>query len=169
MNKGMLRTIGLAGALLTLPAGWAEASWRWLTKTQPCDILPFVVALTLLIEVLAIWSSIGQKHFLRVLLAVTAGNVLSFAAPYAVDYLRTLVGWSGGYSFGEFLEHWPAYTIRVAYLIVTVAVEIPIVYNALRKVTRGRRRLLMTIGLANVATTVFVAFIERIAVRGTWG
>jgi hypothetical protein len=35
-------------------SAYANSSWHWLTKTNPFDILPYAVILTLLIEYVAI-------------------------------------------------------------------------------------------------------------------
>ena len=161
----------LTTALLALPwAALANSSWRWLTKTRPWDILPFVVAVTLLLEILAVWTGLGQKRFFKVAGTVTAANLLSFAAPYAYEWVMTLFDKAHGmsYSFLEHLDHWPVYTVGVVYLLMTLAVEVPVVYRLLHADAKSEKRLLLTIVLANAATTAFAAFMEHMATRGTW-
>ena len=169
MKRGTARrSIALIALMLAIPGtAWANSSWRWLTQTRPYDVLPFVVAVTLLIEVLAIAFAAGPKAIWRALIAVVAANLLSFAAPYAVEFIGNAVN-GAGHTFAEHLEHWPVYTVGLAYLLMTLAVEIPVVYCTLRKQVENRSRLMMAIILANTATTLMVALLERNAARGTW-
>ena len=165
-----LRTFVCAAALSGMPAALANSSWRWLTKTRPWDLLPLVIAVTLLVEVLAVWFDLGRKRLVKTAACVTVANLLSFAAPYVCEWgTMRFDGTTGrSYSFLEHLDHWPVYTVGIAYLLITLAVEVPVVYRVLRADANRKKRLLLTIILANLATTAFTAFVERVATRGAW-
>ena len=165
-----LRTLGCAVALSAVPTALANSSWRWLTTTRPWDLLPFVIAVTLLVEVLAIWLELGRKHLVKAAVSVTVANLLSFAAPYVCEWvtMRFEGATGGGYSFLEHLDRWPIFTVGVVYLMITLVVEVPVVFRVLRADTNRKKHLLLTIILANAATTAFTAFVEHVATRGTW-
>ena len=64
----------------------ANSSWRWISETRPWDILPYVVAITLLIEIASIVVIAKIKPIWKVSLSVVIANLLSFAAPYLLAY-----------------------------------------------------------------------------------
>ncbi len=141
----------------------ANSSWHWISSTRPYDLLPIVIVVTLAAETLAITRLAHVQPFSKVLCVVLIGNSLSFAAPYVWSDLTSEL-----YTFSQLLEHWPIYTIGLVYLIVTLLMELPVVYYSLRKSTNNGKRLLwVTVG-ANVTTTLFTAFVERIFCRGSW-
>ena len=119
--------------------------------------------MTLAVEVLAITRLAAIPPIRKVILVVCGSNVLSYLAPYIWNGLTSEL-----YSFEQLLEGWPMYTVCTVYLIVTVLIELPVVYYALRKYTDNRKRLiLVTIG-ANVVTTALTALAERIFCHGSW-
>ena len=143
---------------------FANSSWRWISETRPYDVLPFVVVGTLLIEILGVCLLNKTKAFYKVCFFVSVGNILSFAAPYL--FLRIIP--DAIYTYEQMLEHTPFYTVGIAYLLVTLAVEVPTVYYALKKSVQNKKRLLLTVIGANVLTTVFTAIVERVFCAGTW-
>lgn len=159
----------LAAAVLILSAAHpltalANSSWVWISQSRPYDVLPYVIAMTLFIEVLAIWLIPGTQKPFRVLLVVPVANLLSFAAPYLAAAFMS----SGIKSFDQILDHSPLYTVGFIFLLITLAVEVPVVFAVLRKDARRLKRLLPTIILANTATTVLTALIERAICFGRW-
>lgn len=70
--------------------------------------------------------------------------------------------------FEKYLDHAPSYIVGAAYGVLKVAVELPIVYNALKKDAPDRKKLLVTITAVNVVTTVIVACFERTFCQGKW-
>ncbi|HEX3017861.1 MAG TPA: hypothetical protein VHP31_08425 [Caproicibacter sp.] len=144
---------------------FADSSWVWISKTRPNDVLPWAAAITLIVEVAAI-NYIPKVHKLpKVFCIVTLANALSFAAPYLINYMVFV---DEGFGFDKYLNNWPSYTVGIYYGIITIAVELPVVYNTLKKDVTSKRKLLLTIIIANVVTTVIVACFERIFCRGTW-
>ena len=156
---------GAAASALALPA-FANSSWVWISETRPFDLLPAEIAGTLLIEVAAVLLSLQRRRFWKALFFVTLGNLLSFAAPYLYILLVTAV--EGIYSFSKFIDHWPYYTVGVIFLIVTVAIELPVVWLALRKDAKNQRRFAWIIIAVNVLTTGLTALAERLLCRGSW-
>ena len=144
---------------------YANSSWRWISETRPYDVLPFVIIITLAVETLALYYFASVRQFSKTLWFVILGNLCSFAAPYGFRYMICL--YEQLYTFTQALEHLPVYIVGVGYLIVTLIIEIPIVYCALKKHTTAKK-LLPTILIANIITTVFTAIVERIFCQGRW-
>jgi len=60
----------------------------------------------------------------------------------------------------------PFYIVGVAFLALTLIVEIPIGYFGIRSSVKIKKRLMATIVAANTITTVAVAIIERTIYKG---
>lgn len=140
----------------------ANSSWVWISETRPWDVLPFVIAGTLLIETLAITLIPKVKKPSKVFAVVLLGNALSFAAPY-LFYLLDPVK-----PFAQTLESLPTYTVGFLFLLLTVAVEAPMDYFALQKDAANKRALLWTIIGSNAVTTGLTALAERTLCHGHW-
>ncbi len=138
----------------------ANSSWHWISSTRPYDLLPIVIAVTLATETFALTRLAKVQPFSKVFCIVLLANSVSFAVPYIGDHTP--------YTFAQALEHVPLYTVGVAYLLVTLLAEIPVVYLALRKHTDRPVRLLWVTFGANVVTTLLTALAERLFCRGTW-
>lgn len=162
----LLSAMLLSGMCMWMLCGtaFANSSWRWISETRPYDVLPFVVVSTLLIEILGVCLFNGIKEIHKVCFFVSIGNILSFAAPY----LFLLIFPDALYTFEQMLEHTPFYTVGLAYLLVTLAVEVPTVYFAFKKSVQNKTRLLFTVIGANVLTTVATSIVERVLCAGTW-
>lgn len=162
---------GLTGCLLfclfPTATAWANSSWRWAAETRPYDVLPYAIVLTLAIETAALVLLAKIPRVGKVFCLVALANFLSFLAPYAWELLifRT----EGIYpSFLETIEHWPVYTVGIAYAVVTLAIEVPLLYLALRKDAENRKRLLWALVGANLLTTALCFLIERVFCPGSW-
>lgn len=144
---------------------FADSSWVWISETRPYDVLPWVAILTLAIEAFSI-NYISPVHKLgKTCCVVALANGLSFAAPYLLNYLSFR---GMGFEFTKYLEHWPSYTVGAIYGIMTVVIELPIVYYALRKHVENKKKLIIVIIGANIVTTCMVALAERLFCRGAW-
>lgn len=141
----------------------ANSSWVWISETSPTDILPFAVAVTLIIECVAIRFIAEVKSMVRVLVAVILANLLSFAAPYFHTWLS-----GSGLTIAEIVEKVPFYTVGFIFLFMTLVCELPIVYNLLKKQTDNRKKLAITIVVVNIVTTVLTAVAERTLCYGKW-
>ena len=164
-KKTLIRLIAVIAIAMLFPiTAYANSSWHWLTKTVPFDILPYVVVLTLAIEYFLLKTvNVIIKPF-RLLLVVCAANLASFLLPFAVLLAPDEVG----YTFEMSINHWPTYIIGLGYLFLTLIVEVPVVYYSLRGVVENKKKLVNSIIIVNVITTVMVAVIERIVCKGSW-
>ena len=66
------------------------------------------------------------------------------------------------------MEYGHYFTVGTIFLIMTLVLEIPVVFLTLRKYAKGKWRFLLTVAGANVATTVITAAAERIFCYGQW-
>ena len=142
---------------------FANSSWYWISETRPHDVLPFVIVLTLAIEILSIYFIPKTKNLPKVISLIFLANLFSFSAPYLFLYITPSL-----YSFEQTLKHTPFYTVGAVFLLVTLIVEVPTVYFALKKSSAKTKMLLFTVIGTNVITTLFTAVIERVVCRGSW-
>lgn len=142
---------------------FANSSWVWISEKRPFDILPFVIAGTLLIETLAI-NFIPEIHKpLKVFLIITAANSVSFILPYLILLAHP--------------EPYPAWDLEVLnsgfnpivsflFLFFTLCAELPVVYFSLKKNTDNNKKLLLTIIGVNILTTILVGVVEHTICEG---
>ena len=155
---------GIALTILFSTSAYANSSWHWLTKTAPFDILPYAVVLTLGIEYFSLKkANLIQKPF-RLLMVICAANLASFLLPFALFLWPSVTG----YTFKMTINHLPIYMIGFGYLFLTLIVEVPAVYFSLQGVVENKKKLVLSIVVTNVITTVMVAIIERIVCKGSW-
>lgn len=144
---------------------FANSSWRWITASRPYDVLPFVVVFTLVAETyfIAFFCKIDSKR--TVFVPVLIGNLLSYAMPYIVES-QSMYG--EYYGLKHSIDHGPFYTVGIAFLVMTLIAELPVVYLSLRKKAEDKKVLAISIVIINVLTTVAVALTERLLCRGEW-
>lgn len=153
-------------AFLMQVNAFANSSWHWVT-TSPLTIFPVAVVLTLLIESFAVIKLAGIESKSKVFLVVCLANLLSFAAPYvfrAIRFRRVL----GEISISAAFNKGPYFMVMTGYLLLTLIVELPVVYLLLQKHARNKIHLAITILSANVVTTAMVAVLERLICVGQW-
>lgn len=161
-----LSVISLLGALMFAVSASANSSWVWISETRPYDILPFVVAGTLLIETVAVNLVSKVGNWYKTFFAVFVGNIISFIAPY-IGYSNSLYG-QMGYTLSQIIDRGPYYTVGTVFLLLTLIIELPVVYFLLKKDADNKKKLAVTIVLANIVTTVLVAVVERTLCYGRW-
>ena len=150
--------------LLIIPqAVFADSSWCWLTDTRPFDILPPVALATIVIEVLAIWLIPHTGKLMKTAVAVILANAASFLLPYALLLNDPVYP-----KFDDMLNAGPNYIVGAGFVILTLVLEIPIVYNLLKKHVDNKKKLLWSIIGSNIVTTAMVAVIERMVTDGHW-
>ena len=150
--------------LLIIPqAVFADSSWCWLTDTRPFDILPPVALATIVIEVLAIWLIPNTGKLMKTAVAVILANAASFLLPYALLLNDPVYP-----KFDDMLNAGPNYIVGAGFVILTLVLEIPIVYNLLKKHVDSKKKLLWSIVGSNIVTTAMVAVIERMVTNGYW-
>ena len=161
-----LSVISLLGALMFTVSASANSSWVWISETRPYDILPFVVVGTLLIETVAVNLVSKVGNWYKTFFAVFVGNIISFIAPY-IGYSNSLYG-QMGYTLSQIIDRGPYYTVGTAFLLLTLIIELPVVYFMLKKDADSKKKLAVTIVLANIVTTALVAVVERTLCYGRW-
>ncbi len=145
---------------------YANSSWHWVTAS-PFVVLPFAVIFTLLIETLAIARFGKIANLKKAFTIVSFANLLSFLAPYFERAYR-FIPTSGGFSIMAAFNKGPYYIVLMGYLLLTLIVELPVVYLLLRKYTTSKKKLIAAILLSNILTTLLVAVCERIICIGQW-
>ena len=166
MKKMRCLLIALA-SFAALPA-LANSSWIWISETRPYDVLPWVAAGTILMELAALRFFGKAKITPRGVAAVILANLLSFAAPYILYYLSMVSDIAGGmmYEYLDYLDYFPSYIVGSGFALVTILVELPVVYAAFHRSAVNGRRLFCAVVLANLLSTAFVAVTERLLCRG---
>ena len=152
---------------------YANSSWVWISTTRPYDLLPFVIAGTLLIEILAVRLVAGIKNYKKTIPVTVISNLVSFAAPYLLMFItvqmeNSTISDGSPFTLEDTLDKLPIYTVGLAFLFMTLACELPIVYNVLKKETDHRKRLALVIIGSNFLTTVLTAVVERTLCYGRW-
>ena len=61
---------------------YADSSWVWISETRPYNVLPYVVILTLTIEIVMINYMAKVDRLGKTSLVVTIANLCSFLLPY---------------------------------------------------------------------------------------
>ncbi|HKK94883.1 MAG TPA: hypothetical protein VJ916_00965 [Anaerovoracaceae bacterium] len=163
-NRSKYIVMVLAIVLLVPQITYADSSWYWVSKTRPFDILPFVAIGTILIEVMWIRYATRMKELGKVVIVVIVANLVSFLAPYVIEYFS--MSWYG--SFFDVIDSVPIFTVNAGFLLLTLAVEMPIVYNLLKKYVANKKMLMWHTLYANVATTVMLVIVERLICSGLW-
>lgn len=149
----------------------ANSSWHWISLTNPLDIFPLVVIITLVSETLLIKKFAGTENtkISKLFCIITFANLLSFLIPYAVEFNTWIEEkWYDGYTFSEWVMKTPFYTTGVEFLIMTLLIEVPVVFLVLRKRTDNIKRLILVLTVTNVLSTIIVAIIERMLCYGSW-
>ena len=165
--KRRMAALCIAILVSLLPAtASANSSWMWLSEARPYDVLPFVAVLTIAIEAAAIWYVLGKQHLLKTAIVVVIANLLSFAAPYWFIYDETLH--MPLKPFPELMEYGHYYTVGAIFLLMTLLVELPVVFFTLRKHAGRKGRFFLSVVGANVATTLITAAAEHIFCYGQW-
>ena len=132
--------------MMLLPVNaFADSSWVWISEKRPFDILPWVALGTILIEWLCICFIPKTGHAFKVLGIVMVANAASFLLPYA--FLKADLSWYG--TFEHILDSGPHYIVSGVFLLITLLVEMPIVYNVLKSKVQDKRVLQLTIIVSN--------------------
>ncbi len=162
--------IFLLTLMLPLTAS-ANSSWHWISATNPLDVFPLVVIITLVTETFLIKKFVRPENIKtsKLFCIITFANLLSFLVPYASEFNEWIeYKWYDGYPFHEWVMKTPFYTTGAGFMIITLLIEVPVVFLALRKRTDNKKRMLIVVTVANVITTVIVAVIERMLCYGSW-
>ena len=166
MNRRMTALAVLMMICLLPITASANSSWIWLSEARPYDVLPFVALITIAIETAALWYVLGKKHLVKIAVVVVIANLLSFAAPYLFWYDESIR--MPLKPFPELIEYGHYFTVGTIFLIMTLVLEIPVVFLTLRKYAKGKWRFLLTVAGVNVVTTIITAAAERIFCYGQW-
>ena len=150
---------------------YANSSWRWLTSS-PKKLLPIAIVLTLMVEfigILFLGRVKGKIKPIKVLGIVALANIVSFVFPYIVRaYLFRATAGTFAYAWEDAFEAGPFYIVLLGYLILTILLELPLVYSYLKRHTSNKKILLKSIIGVNLITTIIVAVLERTLYHGQW-
>lgn len=149
----------LAVAMCLTGAAWANTSWVWLTDARPGDVLPFTAAATIAIEFCAAYFVGRTGRPWKTLIVVVLANLMSFIWPYLLMKFGNAQTGHGVWDTGYF--------VGVIFLLITVAIELPITYYNLKPGAQSSKRLLWTVIAANVVTTAMCAVVERLYCHGS--
>ncbi|AEV69764.1 hypothetical protein [Acetivibrio clariflavus] len=165
-RNSILSKILIGIFILSMPVTvYANSSWHWITMS-PMKILPYVIIFTLIVEIAAVFTIGKVKNFKRVFYVISLANLFSYLAPYVERAYRFIP--TSGFRISAAFNKGPYYIVLTGYLILTIIVELPIVFWMLRKHTESKKMLVISILGANIVTTVAVAIIERILCIGQW-
>lgn len=159
---GVIPGAFLGAFLIGMPVS-ANSSWVWISQTRPYDVLPWVALVTIIIETICLKRVLKEQRWKKVLVVTLVANLLSFAAPYVLYSFDPVFVWSG--------RNWRdvhLYTVGAIYLLMTIVVEMPVVYGCLKKSAKDRKYLIGVIVGSNVVTTLITAVAERILCWGKW-
>ncbi|MCQ1530719.1 hypothetical protein [Lutispora saccharofermentans] len=147
----------------------ANSSWHWVT-VSPMRVLPLAIILTLAIETWGVSVYGKVKGKVKAFIIVTFANIVSFIAPYIYStcILNRFYGSGWGYAWERAFNNGPNYIIRLAYLVLTLCIEVPLVYFLLKNQSKDKKKLLLITIVANVITTIAVAVLERLLCQGQW-
>lgn len=176
MKKFWIYCFCLVFLFISIPQmAYANSSWHWLTA-RPWDLLPLAIVITIISETYIVSKYGKVPNIYRVFTAVCIANLVSFLAPYI---RRTYFSWnyftrgastplndiSSGFYHAIFQPH---YTVESFYLLLTLTIEVPLVYFILHRKSLDRKKLLIGIIAANIITSVITLAIERIFCHGRW-
>ena len=150
---------------------YANSSWRWLTSS-PKKLLPIAVISTLIVEfmgVLFLGKVKGNINPIKVLGIVALANIVSFIFPYLLRaYMFRATAGTFAYAWEDAFEAGPFYIVLFGYLILTILLELPLVYSYLKRYTSNKKALFKSVIGLNLITTIIVAVLERILYYGQW-
>ena len=145
---------------------YANSSWHWLTNS-PLTMLPIAVIATLLIEtvVIVVINKVRFPASIGAFIVIMLANIFSFIIPYAMIGLNEQRFSSLDFfeSINDYVSHMPLYLIGPGFFLLTLFVELPIVFYYLTtKLKVSNKKLLMaSIIAANLITIVIVYLIEH--------
>ncbi|HHU91393.1 MAG TPA: hypothetical protein GXZ22_10125 [Clostridiaceae bacterium] len=168
MKKKVIATLSLTVLFLLMFAtiSNANSSWHWVT-VSPLKVLPFAVFFTLLIETVAVVFIGKVADIKKSFIVVALANIFSFLAPGIFRAYR-FIPTSGGFSLMAAFNKGPYYIVLTGYLVLTLIVELPVVYFLLRKEAKRKWGFIISIVASNIVTTLLVAICERQICIGRW-
>lgn len=168
MKSRIITAVICSGIIFFLfpEAAFANSSWNWVT-TSPLTLLPLAVLFTLLVETVSVVKFGRVDKILKAFFVIGLANILSFLAP-GLERAYRFIPTTGRVSLSAAFNKGPYYMVFSGYLLLTVIVELPVVYFLLRNNTSDKKRLVISIIVSNVATTIIVAVLERLLCVGRW-
>lgn len=161
----------------------ANSSWMWVT-CRPFDLLPFVAIMTITIEYFIIKVLGKVSKWLKTLVTIFISNIASFLIVlifsvktgfYGFAYVDRELDFFAFHKISSFdrvsstPDFWYLSSQGIFYLILTLLIEVPIVFFILKKDCSNRKRLLGFTILANILTTFLVFLLEITLCYGMMG
>lgn len=148
-------------ASATAPTLWETVSgggWFWKSELIPLHILPVALAGAFLVEIGLFLLTTKPLHKGRACIVFLVGNLLSFLLSYGLIYMSSQAT----------LLPQDIYIVNGAFLILTFFAECSLEYGLLNRDTNNKRRLLLTVILLNLLTTILLGWIERTLCYGLY-
>ena len=122
-------------------------------------VIPIVLGGMLIIEGVIILLLSDIKRIVNVSFAVLVANAASFIIPrFALGYLRHESFYKGMFTQGFMSSHIIA---AASFLVVSLIIELPIIYLMLRVFTEKKVRLMVAAATANIVTTAVLFVVEN--------
>lgn len=144
----------------------ANSSWIWLTDT-PVTVLPYAIIFTLIFEGITIIKFGQITTYIKASFIIIIANLLSFIVPY-IFLAYNFLPFTDSFSITESVSYGPYYIVLTGYLLLTLLMELPVVYFLLEKNTLNKKRLKFSIIISNIVTTLVIAIVERVICLGHW-
>lgn len=157
-KKALLGTFVLIG-LTVMFTITASANSIWTERMENYSYMehfPYIIIGTLIVETLALLVVTKMKKPLKVIGTVVLANAASFLIPEAIMNLILF----GGQRFELFMLFNTYWFLNVIFIIITLAIELPIIWAILKKDVKSVKVLLLTATAVNIFTTVVTAIID---------
>lgn len=139
------------------PTVFANSIWtKRMDNYSYMEHFPYIIIGTLIIEILALLAVTGMKKPLKVIGAVVLANAASFLIP---EMIINVIMFNGNH-FEFFMLFNTYWVLNVIFIIITIVIELPIIWVILRKDEKNVKALLLTTVAVNIFTTVVTAFID---------
>ncbi len=165
-NKVITIIISFCIMLTFLTTAYANSSWIWLTD-NPLTILPYAIIFTLIVEIIAVIKIGKVKNYKRACLIILIEKLSSFILPY-VFLAFEFLPFSNTLSISYSVDNGPYYIVLTGYLMMTLLIELPMTYFLLEKSSLNKKRLIFSIVVSNIVTTLVIGIIERMICIGHW-
>ena len=166
--------ISLLLLIITVPL-FANSSWVYYID-KPYTILPIVIIITLFLEIffIMVFNKIKKisSIFFGVLIIIVAnlfsfiisyifwGKIFGHVVPKEIENLNTIFE-KIFYTFYNF----PLYNnMGIELLILTLIIEVPFVYLFLKRYTKNKKKLILSIIIVNIISNVVITIFEKVGI-----
>ena len=122
---------------------FANSSWYWFTR-NPLPLLPWAMVGTLIVEVFVIHHFNQIKMSMKTVVIVFLGNITSFLTPHIfVGIVPEIFEENANFfsRINSMADMFPFYIVGLAFLLLILIVETPVVIVGLMGNTNNKKRL----------------------------